>query len=151
MFIKREEYLKLSPAEKRRVHYQMDKELKEYCKGNPEITEALKIVKPSLFGINKKGSKLLIPRYKQFADYFVCVGDRITEQIFFDKMKIGRLEGNIFIRDIIKKFVPEDIKWIKLIPNENCYILEKIGKEPPENWKGYLPGKRCSYNEVDVL
>jgi hypothetical protein len=132
----------LPDSERKKIHDDLNRLVKTTRLTPKEATEALKILKPSLFGIGKNGNVLLIPKYKQFSDLMVKEGDTVSEYIVFDQLKAGRLECKILIRDNINKPYPEDRKWISFEPRKGYYKLEAIGQDMPEGWKGYKVDKR---------
>jgi len=60
------------------------------------------------------------------------------DQIFIDH-KLGRTEMATACKNIIKKFAPEDRKWISFDPETGEYKLTGKGPNPPKNWTGYVP------------
>ncbi len=57
----------------------------------------------------------------------------------FNDHKLGRTEMATAIKNIIKKFAPEDRKWISFDPETGEYKLQGKGPNPPRKWTGYVP------------
>ena len=123
--------------------------LKDYVvkQNNKEAIEALKTVKPSLFGISNRGFSGT-SKHSTFGALFVKKGDTVNELDVFTKMHVGRKEANNLIKNIIKKSAPEEIKWISFDTVTGVYKLEKIGAEAPKDWSGYVPSDEL---DVDAL
>ena len=71
------------------------------------------------------------------------------DQIFIDH-KLGRTEMATATKNIIKKFAPEDRKWISFDPETGEYKLAGKGPNPPKNWTGYVPVDETLEDEVEV-
>lgn len=65
--------------------------------------------------------------------------DEISEDDVFMRLKLGRSEMATATKNIIKKFSPEDRKWISFDPESGFYTLEGSGATPPQGWTGYVP------------
>lgn len=63
----------------------------------------------------------------------------ISEDQMFIDHKLGRTEMATASKNIIKKFAPEDRKWIAFDPETGVYKLAGKGENPPRGWKGYVP------------
>jgi hypothetical protein len=149
--ISREDYLKLTKEERSTVTADLNSLIKEACSVSDEATNALKILKPSLFGIGKKIGEGSTPKYKIFGALFVNKGDSVDEMKIFQELKAGRHECTIFIRDLIKKSSAKEIKWVSFDPESGLYKLEKIGENSPKDWTGYVPSEKTAEDEVNLV
>lgn len=106
--------------------------------GDDDLTKALTLVRPSLFGArggftrtNTIGSK--------FNGMFPEVGSKVSELDIFQELKSGRKECTILIRNLIKDVEPADRKWVVFDAAEGVYECIAVGADAPEGWSGYNP------------
>jgi hypothetical protein len=148
----RQEFLKLGKAEQKVAYSELFVTIKKTLekKGNEEGLDALKILRPTLFG-SSGGRTSGTAKYVTFADMFLKVNDSVDEMKVFQAMKSGRQECGWFIKDIIKKFAPAEIKWITFNPETGIYKLVKIGPEAPKDWTGFVPMEKVSQESLDEV
>jgi hypothetical protein len=149
----REEFRKLSKSEQKVANKELLETIKKALEGNEAGTEALKVFKPSLYGLGGIfGKSTGTPKYKSFGDMFINKNDEVDEMSVFQLIKAGRHECNVFIKDIIRKSEPKEIKWISFNPETGIYKLIKIGQEPPKDWTGFVPIEKSeSPEEVNLI
>jgi len=106
--------------------------IKEACdKIGGETVEALKNMKPSLYGIGgtrvggSSGAK-----WKLVLAKFEKINDKVNEMELFKEFKIGEKEVHKLIKLAIKDNEDGKIKWIEF--KDGDYILRQIGGKRPE-------------------
>lgn len=104
-------------------------------------TAALKIVRPSLYGIRKR--KASGPRQNSLAfmlTNMIVTKRSVQEEEIFKAFKIGRKEVAGILRSNLKNSDPENRQWIKFDIENGVYSYVSMGINPPANWDGYVPG-----------
>lgn len=112
-------------------------QVKELVDANPEYVDALKTLRPSLYGITV-GTGGKSPRYMEVVDRIASQGS-MDEDTLFAEFKIGRRETKGMIRKALRKSAPEDRKWISFDEESGTYTLEGEGADVPNNWEGFIP------------
>lgn len=111
--------------------------IKEACDASSvEAVNALKFLKPSLYGISGAG-----PRTggKSALLELVETSGEVHEDKIFEEFKMGRRECAAAIRNHLKKAAPAERRWISFDAASGIYVFEKQGEAPPADWKGYIP------------
>jgi hypothetical protein len=115
------------------------KKIAEETKNAPMI-EALKVVRPSLYGIAVGGARGTNPLYAKFAQAVKTAGKAgLHEDQVFKQFKIGRKEANGLIKKQLQKTEPAQRMWIKFNAEAGTYVLAAEGANAPENWEGFKP------------
>lgn len=135
----RENFIKLSKEEKKEAKAELYNKVKEAIKDNGEATEAMTILRPSLYGSVRIGSAGGVGKHIEFAGMFNKKNDTVEELALFQSLKVGRKEVRELNKKQLKKAILKDRKWISFDPAEGIYKLEAIGANPPKNWTGYVP------------
>lgn len=73
-----------------------------------------------------------------FADLFTGK-ERVTELELFNEFKFARAEMRKIRVNLIKRRKPEDRIWVSLNTDQEVYVVEGYGPNPPANWTGYRP------------
>jgi hypothetical protein len=129
----------LSQEEKDRIREERNAawdKIKELVFANPEYTDSLKVLRPSLYGII--GPRGKAPRHLEIIGYITAQG-AVDEDTLFAEFKVGRRETSGMIRRALREAAPEDRKWISFDEESGTYTLEGEGAEPPVSWEGYVP------------
>jgi hypothetical protein len=136
----RKDYLALSKEEKKEVANNLKKSVRESVKDNADLTEALQILAPAIFNLGNlpRSGEGVTAKWLAFANLFEGKNSKVDEMTIFTQLKLGRAECRGLIKEVIRKSIIEDIKWISFDPETGIYTCEKIGKEPPKNWTGVL-------------
>lgn len=146
----RTEYLALTKEEQKEVKKELWQVVKDHAEGNDEVTAALQVLKPSLYGTRSSGGgRSATAKHTLFSNLFENVGDEVDEMEIFKTLKAGRKECSNLIRSILKKSIPTDRKWITFNPEEGVYTLVGKGEKTPKNWVGYVPP--AIVNDIDDL
>lgn len=103
-----------------------------------KLIEALKVVKPSLYGIARGGGSGISGTLQKFLQ-LVAERKQISEDDVFKSLKIGRKEANQLIRKGLKKAEPEKRVWIKFDAAKGLYQHIATGKATPAGWEGFIP------------
>lgn len=103
-----------------------------------KIIDALKIVKPSLYGLARGGGSGITGTLQKFIG-LVTERKQVSEEDVFKSLKIGRKEANQLIRKGLKKAEPEKRAWIKFDAEKGLYQHIATGKATPAGWAGYIP------------
>lgn len=148
--ITEQEFCKLSKKEQTKQKTELLKMIKEGVSNSKEMTEALKLIRPSIFGIRRSG-RVVNAKYLIFSRLFPKVGDSVEEYTIFRELKWGRSDCRSAIQDIIKKAEADNKKWIILDTKKEAYICMGIGEQPPDNWKGYLAPKKIEVDTVEII
>lgn len=138
----RKEIFELKGKERNEAFDEVWKKIKEAVESsanNAEAIEALKIVRPSLYGSTGVGRSSGNPRFVMFANMFEKKGSQVDELEVFKQLKIGRKDAIKLIKESLRKSSPETRKWISFNPDTGIYTCEKIGADAPKNWTGYNP------------
>lgn len=163
-----EENKKLTPAEvaekdqkkaERRAMKKAGKEaknkafdaIKAYSDKNPaikELSDALKVIRPSLYGIVKErtGGLGVTPNFTKFVA-LVAEKKSISEDEVFKQFKIGRKDAAGFIRKALKRAEPENRLWINFDKEKGTYLFVGKGVTAPANYNGPRP----SEEKVDLM
>ena len=105
---------------------------------DPKLIEALKILKPSLYGIARRGGDGISGVLQKFLQ-LVAERKQISEDDVFKALKIGRKEAGQMIRKGLKKAEPDKRQWIKFDAAKGLYIHVASGKTTPAGWEGFVP------------
>lgn len=62
-----------------------------------------------------------------------------SEDDLWSKLKVGREEMRKIRKDALNKVEPAQRLWISFNVESGIYILEGVGEEAPEGWKGFMP------------
>jgi hypothetical protein len=136
----REQFLTLNKDEQKQAKKEAWELLKTTLTENKEATEALKMLRPGLYNIGGGGGGVArTPKYITFSDMFEKKGDTVDELNLFKEMKVGRKEANNLTKEVIKKSIVNERKWISFDAETGLYELVAIGPEAPKNWTGYVP------------
>jgi hypothetical protein len=148
----RNEFKSLTNDEKSEAKRKLWEIVKSSVTDKPEAVEALKVLRPSLYGVSI-GRSAGPAKYTLFANMFNKVGDEVDELSLFKELKVGRKEANSLIKDNIKKVTPEERKWISFDPESESYILKAKGPTPPKDWTGYEPVEEVldEYEDEDLI
>lgn len=134
----KEEFRELDKEAQREERKKMWLIIKATVEKVEEADIALKILKPSLYGVGGKGhmgtNKLLL-----FADMFQEIGNVVPELDLFNAIKIGRSEAATLIRKLLKIGEADQRTWISFDPELGLYTLVGLGPHAPKNWTGYSP------------
>lgn len=103
--------------------------------GNEKFIEALKVVRPSMYGIARSGGSSSADKFIAFINEHNQVGeDRV-----FKEFKIGRKDCAGYIRKHLKTTEPANRVWIDFNPSNGLYKVSGKGANPPKDWKGFIP------------
>lgn len=126
--------------------------LKAYADKNPnakELTEALKVLRPSLYGIvsERTPGAGATPNFSKFVA-LVAEKKTISEDEVFKQFKIGRKDAAGFIRKALKKAEPAERIWINFDKEKGIYSFLNKGVVPvlSANYNGPRP----SDDKVDL-
>jgi len=112
---------------------------------DPQVKEkainALKVVRPSLYGIVRAGSATA-----DFIAHVVEAGKPVSEVDIFNTFKMGRKECAGHIRKSLRKAEPKDRTWIAFNKDKGEYTVMGTGEKAPEGWTGYVPAEE----EIDL-
>ncbi len=103
-----------------------------------KLIDALKVVKPSLYGIARGGGSGISGTLQKFLA-LVAERKQISEDDVFKALKIGRKEANQMIRKGLKKAAPDQRVWIKFDAAKGLYQHVATGKATPAGWEGFIP------------
>ena len=124
---------------KREVKSNALKTLKEFAdkSGNQDVVAAMKLIKPSLYGLSAGRSG-----GSSIADKFVAMvveRKQINEEEVFKVFKIGRKEAGSMIRKVLKKAEPAKRRWIQYNKEKGTYTFRGEQKDAPQGWEGFVP------------
>lgn len=108
---------------------------------NEECVEALKILRPSLYGLAGGGGRSGgDPVYKKVIAKIIEAGNNgLNEMVLFKDFKIGRKETAGMIKRYLKNTDPKDRTWINFTPSDGIYKVVAKGSVAPGNYTGYIP------------
>jgi hypothetical protein len=117
------------------------KALKEFFDKTPneKCVEALKILRPSLYGLGggRSGGS---PAYLKVVNKIIESGNAGTnEMVLFKEFKIGRKETNGMIKRYLRNVEPKNRVWINFTPSDGLYKVIGKGEKAPDNYTGYVP------------
>ena len=144
----REQFKNLTANQKVEAKKELWEIVKSSVASIPEAVEALKVLRPSLYGVST-GRSVGPAKYVLFSNFFNKVGDTLDELKLFKEMKIGRKEANSLIKDVIKKSPVEERKWIAFDPETEKYVLKGTGAVAPDDWTGYIPVEEVLSEDED--
>ena len=132
----RKHYNELTPEEKKIVSSDYWNIIKESIEDDEEATEALKILRPSLYSMSTIKEA---PRWQKFTEMFNENNTEIDELELFKTLYIGRGEARLLIREALRKEEASNKKWIEFDSITGVYRLVSTGPITPISWKGYVP------------
>ena len=134
--ISRSEIAAMSKEDRAKFMQKNWKLIKEACdKAGGDTIEALKAMKPSLYGIGGTSvGGTSSAKWKTLTDKFEKIGDKQSELDLFKDMKIGEKEAHLLIKNALKAVEPAQRKWITF--KGDTYTLSGIGANPPANFTG---------------
>ena len=106
---------------------------------DPKIAQALKVIRPSLYGERSScGGKT--PTHALFVAKVVETGkEGLSEFDVFQEFKVGRKEARSLIKKHLKSTSPESRIWINFNPDAGLYRVVGKGSNPPQSYVGYIP------------
>lgn len=99
------------------------------------VVNALKVLCPGWFKerVAKDG---ILPKWKQFSNFFTTKGQEVDELDIFTEMKVGRAEIRLLIKEEVQKEENDATKWISFNSETGIYTCLKIGENAPKEYTG---------------
>ena len=106
---------------------------------DPKIAQALKIVRPSLYG-ERSGGGGKDPLHSLFVAKVLETGkEGFSELDAFNQFKVGRKEARSLIKKHLKSTESESRIWINFNADAGLYKVVGKGSTPPQSYVGYIP------------
>lgn len=107
--------------------------------GNGEAVEALKTIRPSLYGVSGRGRTAGNSLADKIVEY-VETNRVVTEMQMFKEFKAGPKEILAQLRNHLTKAEPSERRWIQHDPEKEEFAIVAKGKNPPkQGYSGYRP------------
>lgn len=119
----------------------VDNAVKKDPDGAKEIVEAMKVIRPSLYGSTSGGGGgtsnplrlQIISKIKESGK----IG--IHEDDLFKQFKVGRKEINAHYKTSLRKAKPANRIWVVFNSTNGVYSVVGEGETPPDSYKGWRP------------
>lgn len=119
----------------------VDASLKSDPEASKKYEDAMKVVRPSLYGLTGGGGGgTSNPLYNQIMSKIKEAGKAgLHEDELFKQFKIGRKETNAHYKQSLRRAEPANRVWIEFNPSNGIYSVVGEGENPPATYKGWKP------------
>lgn len=126
-------------TQKRAEAYVLLKELVSKEGTDKKFVDALKTVRPSLYGMVGGGRSSGTPMYKKVVQAIVDKKEGLSEMDLFKEFKIGRKETIGMLKHNLRQSEAGNRVWINFTPSDGLYKVVGRGSVAPSNYDGYIP------------